>query len=365
MKTTNIASKIIKEVREKGDSAILRYNILFDKKYNKRFEITRKQIRECYKKADKETIKAIKYAIKNIEEFAKAQLKQLKNFELKREYGIIGQKIVPIEKVGCYVPGGNFPLLSSALMSIIPAKIAGVNDIIVCSPKIKPDVIVAADLAGANRIFDVGGVQAIAALAYGTKQIPKVDKIVGPGNKYVQEAKKQVFGDVGIDFIAGPSEIMIIADETANMNFINADLAAQKEHDKGVKVWLIKASSKSDKQIEEAIKKANEIAPEHLELFVKKFNKYIKGLRNYGSLFIGYNSGVVFGDYCSGTNHILPTNKASKYAGGLSVRDFIKVQTYQKIKPNKKLMKMTIKLAELEGLKKHKKSAEIRLKKKN
>lgn len=351
-----IVKKIIKKVKQKGDSAILKYNIKFDKNYNKNFEISKQQIEYAYKQVDKETIKAIKYAIKNIKDFAKAQLKQFKDFELKKDYGIIGQKIIPIEKVGCYVPGGNFPLLSSALMSVIPAKIAGVKQIIVCSPKIKPEVIVAADLAGANRIFNIGGVQAIAALAYGTKQIPKVDKIVGPGNKFVTQAKKQVYGDVGIDFIAGPSEILIIADKTANKDFIKADLEAQKEHDKDTKIYLIKVSTDIDK----AIDKANQIAPEHLELLVKNPEKYIKKLRNYGSLFIGNMSGVVFGDYCSGTNHILPTNKAAKYTGGLSVKDFIKIQTYQKLKPTRRLVDTAMKLADLEGLKKHRKSAKLR-----
>ena len=352
-----IVRKKIKKVKQKGDKAILKYNIKFDKNHNKNFGITDEQIKKAYDEVNKETIKAIKYAIRNISDFAKAQIKQFKDLELKREYGIIGQKIIPIEKVGCYVPGGNFPLLSSALMSVIPAKIAGVKDIIVCSPKIKPEVIVAADMAGATRIFNIGGVQAIAALAYGTKQVPKVDKIVGPGNKYVTKAKKQVYGDVGIDFIAGPSEILVIADESANKDYIKADLEAQKEHDKDAKIWFIEVNG----DIEQAIKKANDIAPEHLELFVKDPEKYIKKLRNYGSLFIGNDSGVVFGDYCSGTNHILPTNKASRYTGGLSVKDFIKFQTYQRIKP-KKLLKTTMKLASIEGLEKHKKSAEIRKK---
>ena len=354
-----IVKKIINQVKQKGDSAILKYNIKFDKNYNKNFEVTKKQIKQAYNKVDKETIKAIKYAMKNIKDFAKAQLNQLKDFELKRNYGTIGQKIIPIETVGCYVPGGNFSLLSSALMSVVPAKVAGVKNIIVCSPKIKPEVIVAADLAGANRIFNIGGVQAIAALAYGTKQIPKVDKIVGPGNKYVAEAKKQLYGEVGIDFIAGPSEIMIIADETSDTNIIKADLEAQREHDKEAKIYLIIASKSN---IGQAIKKANETAPEHIELIVKNPEKYIKKLKNYGSLFIGPRSGVVFGDYCSGTNHILPTNKAAKYSGGLSVRDFVKIQTYQKLKPNKKMIKTAIKLAALEGLEKHKKSAELRVK---
>ena len=352
-----IVKRIMEEVKEKGDSAILKYNIKFDRNKNKKFKITKEQIRQAYKKTDKETLKAIKYSIKNIKDFAKAQLNQLKEFELKRDYGIIGQKIMPIEKVGCYVPGGNFPLLSSALMSVIPAKIAGVKEIVVCSPNIKKEVIVAADLAGATQIFNIGGIQAIAALAYGTKQISKVDKIVGPGNKFVTEAKRQVFGDVGIDFIAGPSEILIIADESANKDFIKADLEAQKEHDKDAKIWLLETNYK---KLEQTIKKANEIAPEHLELFVKDPEKYISKLNNYGSLFIGQNSGVVFGDYCSGTNHILPTSKSARYTGGLSVLDFVKIQTYQKIKPNRMMIKTAMNLAKVEGLEKHKKSAELR-----
>jgi len=362
METEQIVKEIIEVIRKNGDSAILKYNIKFDNNYNKKFELTRKEIKEAYKRVDKKTIKAIKYTIKNVSDFAKAQFKQLKNFELKRTYGVIGQKLVPIETVGCYVPGGNFPLISSALMSVVPAKIAGVKNIFVCSPKIKPEVIVAADIAGANKIFNIGGVQAIAAMAYGTKQIPKVNKIVGPGNKYVTEAKRQLYGNVGIDFIAGPSEIMIIADETADKKFIGADLEAQKEHDKDAKIFLIKVSSKSKKQIEGAIKKANNIAPEHLELLVKNPEVYIKNLRDYGSLFIGNMSGVVFGDYCSGTNHILPTGSAAKYRGGLSVMDFVKVLTYQKLEKNNRLIATAIELAGKEGLEKHKKSAEIRLK---
>ncbi len=354
--------KIISEVKSRGDAAVLKYNILFDKNNNKMFELTRDQIKEAYKSVDKETIKVIKYAIKNIKDFAKAQLNQFKDFELKREYGVIGQRIIPIEKVGCYVPGGRFPLLSSALMTVIPAKAAGVKEIIVCSPKIRPEVIAAADLAGATRIFNVGGVQAIAAMAYGTKQISKVDKIVGPGNKYVAEAKRLVYGTVGIDFIAGPSEIMIIYDETADADFIKADLEAQKEHDPDARMYLFKV--KSEKDIKLAIKKANDIAPEHLELIVKNPNRYISRLKNYGSLFIGNESGVVFGDYCSGTNHTLPTDGAAKYTGGLSVKDFVKIVTYQKLKRNKKLIKAAMKLAKVEGLEKHRKSAEIRRKSK-
>jgi histidinol dehydrogenase len=367
-------NKIIQDVKTNKDKALLKYNIFFDKNDNKNFIVTKKQIKEAYNKVDGETIKTIKYAIRNIRKFSMTQFKQLKEFKLDMSYGIIGQKIIPIEKVGCYVPGGRFPLISSALMSVIPAKVSGVTEIIVCSPNIKPEVIVAADMAGASKIFNIGGVQAIAALAYGTKQIPKVNKIVGPGNKYVTEAKKQVFGDVGIDMLAGPSELLIIADKTADKKLIKLDLESQKEHDPDSKVYLLNVNSKLG--VEKAIQKANEIAPEHLELIVRDPDRYISKLKNYGSLFIGNSSSVVFGDYCSGTNHILPTNKASKYRAGLSVFDFVKLQTYQKINSNpginkksviksnnktKEMIATAIKLAELEGLIKHKQAAQARL----
>jgi sulfopropanediol 3-dehydrogenase len=352
-------SRILRNVRLKGDSAILKYNKQFDGNSKKVFELSEEQIKKAYDLVDKKTLDSIKYAIKNLKDFAKVQFKQFKDFELSRTYGKLGQKIIPLKRIGCYVPGGRFPLMSSALMSIVPARVAGVDEIMVCSPNIKPEVVVAADMAGANRIFNIGGVQAIAALAYGTNQIPKVDKIVGPGNKFVAEAKRQVFGEVGIDCIAGPSEILIIADKTANKEYIEADLRAQKEHDKDAKCWFIDASKEN---FEKVIEKANNLAPEHLELFVKNPKKYLPKLRNYGSLFIGNDSGVVFGDYCSGTNHILPTNGSARYTGGLSVKDFIKILTYQEIKTNKVLIKNTARIARAEGLKEHKQSALIRLK---
>lgn len=389
--------QIIKKVREEGDKAILKYNKLFDNNYNKKFKISKKEIKTAYKKIDLKTISSLKKAAKNIKLFAKAQLKQFKNFELKKEYGLIGQKIIPIEKIGCYVPGGNYSLPSSALMSVITARAAGVKEIIVCSPNIKPVTIVAADIAGADEIFSVGGVQAIAGMAYGTKQINKVDKIVGPGNKYVTLAKKRVFGEVGIDFLAGPSEVLIIADKTGNARFIAADLLAQAEHDADSKPNLITTSRKLAKKVSEEIRRqlkiiktrsvakraikngeikivdsifkaaklANEIAPEHLELQLKSPTKIIPRLRNYGSLFIGEYSAEVFGDYCSGTNHVLPTGYAAKYTGGLSVKDFIKVLTYQKIsnKSSKSLIQIAAQLAEIEGLDAHKKAALIRLEK--
>ncbi|MBU0536531.1 MAG: histidinol dehydrogenase, partial [Nanoarchaeota archaeon] len=221
---------IISRVRCEGDEAIR--NISSDYGENITYlEVSKEEIKEAYGLVDKELLSALRIAASNIKEFAELQMDQVKPFEQKKEGIIVGQRIAPIDKAGCYVPGGRYPLLSSALMGIIPAKVAGVKEVIVCSPKIQPAIIAAADIAGADRIFRIGGAQAIAAMAYGTETIPKVDKIVGPGNVYVTEAKRQVYGDVGIDFIAGPSEILIIADNDADPKIIAADMLAQAEHD--------------------------------------------------------------------------------------------------------------------------------------
>ncbi len=391
-----IVNRIIEDVKTKGDSAVSYYTKRFDKIDLNSFLVTKQEIKLAYKRVDKETIKALKFAKKNIEFFAKQQLKQFKNFEVKKNGIVLGQRVVPIERVGVYIPGGNYPLPSTALMCIIPAKLAGVKEIIACSPKIKPETIVAADISGADKIFNIGGIQAIAALAYGTKQIPKVDKIVGPGNIYVTAAKKAVYGDCGIDFLAGPSEVMIIADKTANFKFVAIDLLAQLEHDINAKAFLMTNSKiliknvqneiknlmlelstrdiikksisnfkiKFVKDIDKAIGFANKIAPEHLELLVKNPENYLNKLTNYGSLFLGEFSAEAFGDYCSGTNHVLPTNGGARFTSGLSVKDFVKLQTYQSIgrKQVKKLTKSAIKLAQIEGLEAHKTSVKMRLK---
>ena len=391
-------SEIIENVRTNGDLAIAHYAKKFDKIKLAEFEVKKDEIRKSYELLHKDAIKALKFAKRNIEQFAGMQLRSFKNFEMRKKGIIIGQIIKPIEKVGVYVPGGNYPLPSTALMCAATAKIAGVNNIIVCSPNIKPETIVAADLAGADRIFRIGGAHAIAAMAYGTKTIPKADKIVGPGNVYVTAAKKMVYGDVGTDFLAGPSEIMIIADETAESSLVAADILAQLEHDAGSKAFFlcscgktieeVKGEMKSQIQslstkkiieqsiknleiiffekISDAIKIANEAAPEHLEIISKNSGEYFRRLRNYGSLFIGKNSPVAFGDYCSGTNHVLPTGKGAKFSGGLSVRDFIKVQTYQKIDSYglKELAPFALTLSKMEGLEAHKKSVEMRIGKK-
>ena len=386
---------IIEEVRRNGDRGVRKYTAIFDKVELKRFEVSKREIREAYRQVGRETVETIRKAATNIRRFAKTQLKNFQDFEYAKNGVTLGQKIIPIERIGIYVPGGRHPLFSTALMCIIPARVAGVKEIIICSPKIKPITIVAAAISGANLIFNVGGVQAIAAMAYGTETIPKVDKIVGPGNIYVTWAKKEVFGDVGIDFLAGPTEILIVADKFANPKYIAADLLAQAEHDVNTRIFFISDSSELIKKVEkgiekqvenletkdvikialrkkrfvlvknlkEAIKIANEIAPEHLVLQTKNPRKYLNQLKNYGSLFFGEYSAVAFGDYCSGPNHVLPTDETSRFTGGLSVKDFIKIQTYQYITKRgaKKLAPIAKEFASLEGLDAHKKSIEIRL----
>lgn len=388
--------EIIKDIKERGDNAVRDYTKKFDNLEIDKFELTEEDRKEAYKKVDKKYVEALKFAAENIKKFAENQLDSLKSFETNNKGITLGQKIIPLDKVGCYVPGGRYPLPSTALMTVIPAKVAGVKEVIVCSPKISPVTIVAADIAGADRIFNVGGVQAIAALAYGTKTIPQVDKIVGPGNQYVSAAKKEVYGIVGIDLIAGPSEVLIIADESGNPDFIAADLLAQAEHDPGSRAELITTSEELAKKVEEkvnsqlsalktkdiaqqsitnngtiiivedikeAIEIANKRSPEHLELQVKNPDLIIPELKNYGSLFIGEYSAEVFGDYCSGPNHTLPTNGSARYTGGLSVKDFVKILTYQKItkEASRELIKTASKLAEVEGLDAHKNAAEIRI----
>jgi len=385
---------IAQEVKKNGDHAVKKYVKQFDGEDLDDFLVSSEEILDAYKKVDKETIVAIKKSIQNVKKFSEKQFKCLKSLKTKIDDNELGHNIIPIDGVGCYIPGGNYPLMSSAVMTIVPAKVAGVKEVIACSPKIRPEIIVACDLAGADKIYRVGGVQAIAAMAYGTQSIVKVNKIVGPGNKYVTAAKKYVFGEVGIDFLAGPSEVMIIADETAKADFVAADMLAQCEHDIDARAFLVTTSANFAQQVEicaekqleslqtkeialksfeksfaivvdsidEAIELSNNKAPEHLELCFENAKKFVNKFTNYGSLFIGNYSAEVFGDYCSGTNHVLPTNEVSKYSGGLSVFDYVKIQTYQIISPkgNRNICEFTSQLAEKEGLFAHKFASDVR-----
>ncbi len=393
-KEAKAVREIISDVRKNGDSAVRKYAQKFDKAGIQPFEVSRKEIKDAYRQVDRQTVSALRKAAGNIRAFAKMQLGGMKGFSMKSKGILLGQKIVPLKRVGCYVPGGRYPLPSTALMCVIPAKVAGVREVIVCSPRIKPATIVAADIAGADRVLKVGGVQAIAAMAYGTKTIPKVDKIVGPGNRFVTIAKKEVYGEVGIDFLAGPSEVLIIADRTGDAGMIAADLLAQAEHDPEAKANLItnsrelarKVNAEIARQVErlstrktaeaalkngriiiakslgEAAELSNAMAPEHLELQVKRPGKLAGRLTNYGSLFIGKWSAEVFGDYCSGTNHTLPTGRAARYRGGLSPMDFVKALTWQRItrKGVREMAKTATRLAEAEGLDAHMKAAQRR-----
>ena len=397
--------EILEEIRFNKDIGVKKYNLLFDKNPRENFRVTRDEIVKAYKQVDVKFIEDLKIAAKNIEEFAKAQKNSFNNeFEKDIYPGVtLGQKHIPIESALAYVPGGSYPLFSTALMLIIPAKIAGVKRICACSPAMKdseyinPKTLVAMDIAGADEIYAVGGVQAIGAFAYGTDSIKPVDIIVGPGNKYVTEAKRQCYGKVGIDFVAGPSEVLIIADESANPSYIAADVLAQCEHDYNARGILITTDKTLAKEVnkkvneilvdlptkdiaslswnnngeiilvdnlQEAVKLSNKYAPEHLELNVKNTDEIIDKLTNYGSLFIGQYSAEVFGDYVSGTNHTLPTLRASRYIGGVWVGTFIKTCTHQVLNKDavKSLGPVAVKLATDEGLHAHANAAKVRLK---
>lgn len=389
--------KIINDVKTGKNKALIEYCAKFnDGNFTSasNFEVNEAEIEEAYKKTEKPVIEAINAAHKNVLEFSKKQFDCLKSLEISCGASVLGHKIVPLNRVLCYVPGGNYPLPSSCIMTVTPAKVAGVKEIYLTSPKIRPQTIVAAHIAGADKIYKIGGSQAVSAFAYGTETILPVDKIVGPGNKFVTYAKKQVFGKCDIDFLAGPSEVLIVADESANPKIISADMLAQAEHDKDARAYLITTSEKlaNDvqnsalkqletletrgiaqiafeksvaiivKNIDEAVKIANLRAPEHLELMFKGAEAAAGRFTNYGSLFIGQNCAEVFGDYCSGTNHVLPTNKAARYTGGLSIFDFVKILTYQNIDKEyaKNLAKTASSLAQAEGLFAHKLAADLR-----
>lgn len=399
-------SDILDDIKNYKDEGIKKYNLLFDKNPRNNFRVMRDEIVKAYKQVDIKLIEDLKVAAKNIEEFAKAQKHSFDNdFERDIYPGItLGQKHIPINSALAYVPGGGYPLFSTALMLIIPAKVAGVKRVCATSPTMKntgtinPKTLVAMDLAGADEIYALGGAQAIGAFAYGTDTIKPVDIIVGPGNKYVTEAKRQCYGKVGIDFVAGPSEVLIIADESANSSYIAADILAQCEHDYNARGILITTDRKLGEEVakkveeilvdlptkkiaatswqnngeiilvdtlEEAIKLSNKYAPEHLEISVKNDEKIIDKLTNYGSLFVGGLSAEVFGDYVSGTNHTLPTMRASRYTGGVWVGTFIKTCTTQRLSQRAVdyLAPIAHDLAVEEGLYAHANAAKIRIKK--
>ena len=353
---------ILSDVRERKDEAVFELTKRFDKwdAASSNIRVTEEEIKEAYTKVDEKFIEVIKEAAENIRIFHQKQLRDSWFFN-KKDGSILGQRILPIDSVGCYAPGGKAYYPSSVLMNIIPAQVAGVERIALATPAVggvvQPVTLVAADIAGATEIYKVGGAQAVAAFAYGTESIPKVDKITGPGNIFVALAKKAVFGQVGIDSIAGPSEILVIADETANPRYVAADLLSQAEHDELASAILLTTSEDFAKRVsdeidgflkvlerKEIIEKsldnygyilvgdtiddltdtANEIASEHLEIMTKDSARVMTKIRNAGAIFIGEYSSEPLGDYFAGPNHILPTNGTAKFFSPLNVDDFTK-----------------------------------------
>ncbi|MEI3504556.1 MAG: histidinol dehydrogenase [Anaerovoracaceae bacterium] len=399
---------MIETVVSRGDDALREYNSRFDGCERTSLQISREEIDAAYSQVSEEEINNMKIAASNIREFAKAQRRTVSELEdFSPMPGImLGHRVIPVDSCCCYVPGGGYPLYSTALMLGIPAKVAGVRRVAACSPVMKgtdnihPKTLVAMDIAGIDEIYATGGAQAVAAFSYGTDQIKPVDLIVGPGNSFVTEAKRQCYGKVGIDFLAGPSEVLVIADGSADPEIIAADLLAQSEHDREAKGILVTTDRELgldvikcvEKELEtlataeiasvswadygevlladsldEAVSYANGYAPEHLEVNVAKADRdrVVGALRNYGSLFIGENTAEVFGDYASGTNHTLPTLGAARYTGGVWVGTFLKTCTYQHMTDEAMMdiAPVVTALADGEGLAGHAEAADIRRRK--
>lgn len=395
----SIVSEIIENVKTNGDKALFEYCKKFDKAELESLLVTREEIEEAVNAVEPEFIEILKKAAANIRKFHEKQVRN--SFIINDEDGIIiGQKVIPVDRAGLYVPGGTAAYPSTVLMDSIPAKIAGCKEVVIVTPptsegKVNPVILAAAEVAGVDKIFKVGGAQAIAALAYGTESIPRVDKIVGPGNAFVAEAKKQVFGRVSIDMIAGPSEILIVADSATNPKYAAADLLSQAEHDKMASAVLVTdstalaeaVSAELEKQIpllerseiarasidnngkiivaddlDTVIDIANEIAPEHLELCVEQPFDYLDKIRHAGSVFMGRNCPEALGDYFAGPNHTLPTSGTAKFSSPLSVDDFVKKTqyTYYTKDALKKVASDVAYFAKKEGLTAHAKSAVVR-----
>jgi histidinol dehydrogenase len=392
-------SEIIENVRKNGDRALIEYALRFDKAQLTSLKVSEKEIDDAFEAADTEFIRILERAAENIRRFHRMQLRE--GFTIEGPDGVImGQKIIPIEKAALYIPGGTASYPSTVLMSAIPAKLAGCSTVVMVSPpsndgSINPAILVAARIASIDSIYKTGGAQAIAALAYGTETVPKVDKIVGPGNAYVQEAKRQVFGEVSIDMIAGPSEILIVADKTASARVTAADLLSQAEHDRNSSAVLVTdsmdfamdVSSEIEDQIPALLRKdiarasidnngkiivaddiikaidiANEIAPEHFELCIDDPFRYLDLIKNAGSVFLGHDCPEALGDYMAGPNHTLPTSGTARFSSPLSVDDFIKKTqfTYFTKEALSGLARDVEAFANVEGLTGHAKSAVIR-----
>lgn len=375
---------ILEDVRVLGDEAILKYTKKFDgvKLSPRQLKVAEIEISGAYQNISPNFVPSLKLIIDNVNRFYRKTLK--KSWRMKDGDGVVvGENYTPLDKVGVYIPAGTAPLVSTVYMTVLPAKIAGVKKIVLVSPpdkngRINPHILVVADLLRVDEIYRVGGAQGIAALAYGTKTIPKVDKIVGPGNIYVSEAKRQVFGTVDIDMVAGPTELVIIANRFSDPKFIIADLKAQAEHSGGLAILItnskglakeikdntagVNGSIILTKNLEEAAEITNKIAPEHLEILVNNPRRLIKSIRNAGAIFLGPYSPVALGDYVAGPSHVLPTYGTARFFSGLSVCDFIKsnhIISYSK-KALEKAREPLEKIAGIEGLLKHLESVKVR-----
>jgi len=370
--TIKIVSDLLLDLEKNGMDAVHKYSEKFDKYNPPDFELSEKQIADAISQLDEQAIRDTDFCQDNVRRFAQAQLETMKPLEVEVRPGVIlGHKHIPVNTVGSYIPGGVYPMFGSAQMSIIPAKVAGVKTVVACTPPVKsqggyPATINAMHKAGADRIFILGGVQAFALMAYGMGVVEPADVLCGAGNKYVVEAKRQLFGGCGVDILAGPTEIFVIADDSADPSLVACDLLGQAEHDPNSGVCLVclsedfaqKTIKELEKQLavlptkdvaeiswgnngivyvadnaDEAIKLSDEYAPEHLEIHVEDLDYYFDRLRNYGSLFIGEETTVAYGDKSIGTNHILPTSCAARYTGGVWVGKFLKTCTYQKMTP--------------------------------
>ena len=402
--TRETVTRILKEIEENGEKKACNYGVQLDG-WDGEINVSRETIEESANKVPQQLKDDLKFAYDRIFGFARKQMDSIKEFNVELSPGLwAGQKLIPMNTAGCYVPGGRYAHVASAIMSIATAKAAGVENIVACSaPKkkhggIHPAILYTMDLCGADHILAMGGVQGIAAMAFGLFTGFKADILVGPGNKFVAEAKRMLFGRVGIDLFAGPTEILIIADETADPEVVATDLVGQAEHGLDSPAWLITTNREFAKKVmecmqpliddlpevqreaansawsnygevvlcdtdEEAATVSDQYAPEHLEIQTKNLNWFSDRLKNYGSLFVGEETTVAFGDKCSGTNHILPTKEAGRYTGGLSAHKFIKIVTTQSAskEANRDVAAITARISRLEGMEAHARTGDIRL----
>ena len=405
LKTRQIVEGILNDVETRGDEAIRELSAKFDNWSPENFRLSDEQINEIISSLDSQTIEDIKWAQAQVRRFAQIQKSALRDIEIETIPGVfLGHKNTPVNSVGCYVPGGRYPMVASAHMSVLTAKVAGVKKVIACTPPdpktgVPPAATVAAmHFGGADEIYILGGIQAMAAMAYGTSEITPVDMIVGPGNQYVAEAKRQLFGKVGIDLLAGPTEVLVIADETCDAEMVATDLLGQAEHGPNSPAVMLTTSKKLAEETmveigrqletlstadmagaawkdygevilcdtrEEMLEKADDIASEHVQINTADPDYFLDNMTNYGALFIGNRTNVAYGDKAIGTNHTLPTKKAARYTGGLWVGKFIKTCTYQRVTTDEAsalVGEYASRLCEIEGFMGHKAQADLRVK---